>query len=126
MKTSFTMAIYDKENMSKIQMAIEFIKSLPKPVNEGYVLCDSWYSNKKLFAVSKESGYTYIGALRTNRVIYPKGREKLGIKLNHMYEILTEDDVDLKVQGTNPKKNESLGFLIKLTQEFLLKLFLKL
>jgi Transposase DDE domain len=97
----YTMAIYDKENMSKIQMAIEFIKSLPKPVNEGYVLCDSWYSNKKLFAVSKESGYAYIGGLRTNRVIYPKGREKLGIKLNHMCEILTKDDVDLVKVGNN-------------------------
>ncbi|WAG48720.1 IS701 family transposase [Clostridium tagluense] len=97
----YTMAIYDKENMSKIQMAIEFIKSLPQPVNEGYVLCDSWYSNKKLFAVSKDSGYAYIGGLRTNRVIYPKGRGKLGIKLNHMCEILTKDDVDLVKVGNN-------------------------
>ncbi len=91
----YTMTIYDKENMSKIQMAIEFIKSLPIPVNKGYVLCDSWYSNKKLFDVSKDSGYAYIGGLRTNRVIYPKGHEKLGIKLNHMCEILTKDDVEL-------------------------------
>jgi len=113
----YTMAIYDKENMSKIQMAIEFIKSLPQPANKGYILCDSWYSNKKLFAVSKESGYAYIGGLRTNRVVYPKGHERLGIKLNHMCDIL--------MQGTNLKRNESLGFLIKLTLEFLLKPFLK-
>ncbi len=53
------------------------------------------YSNKKLFDVSKDSAYAYIGGLRTNRVIYPKGHEKLGIKLNHMCEIITKDDVDL-------------------------------
>jgi hypothetical protein len=97
----YTMAIYDKENMSKIQMAIEFIKSLPPPITEGYVLCDSWYSNKKLFNVSKEAGYAYIGGLRTNRVIYPIGCERLGIKLNHMSKILTNEDVNLVKVGNN-------------------------
>lgn len=97
----YTMAIYDKDNMSKIQMAIEFIKSLPKPVNEGYVLCDSWYSNKKLFNVSKKAGYAYIGGLRTNRVIYPLGHERLGVKLNRMSKILTKDDVNLVKVGNN-------------------------
>lgn len=63
-------------------MGILIIISLPTPVNKGYVLCDSWYSNKKLFTVSKEVAYTYIGGLRTNRVIYPHGKERLGIKLN--------------------------------------------
>jgi len=97
----YAMEIYDKKSMSKIQMAIEFIKSLPTPVNEGYVLCDSWYSNKKLFDVSKESGYAYIGGLRTNRVIYPLGHERLGIKLNRMSTILTTDDVNLVKVGNN-------------------------
>jgi len=64
-------------------------------------LCDSWYSNKKLFDVSKKAGYTYVGGLRTNRVIYPPGRERLGIKLNRISEILTKDDVDLVKVGTN-------------------------
>lgn len=86
----YTMAIYDKENMSKIQMAIEFIKSLPAPINEGYVLCDSWYSNKKLFDISKKAGYAYIGGLRTNRVIYPSGYERLGIKINRMSKTLRQ------------------------------------
>lgn len=97
----YTMAIYDKENMSKIQMAIEFVKSLPNPVNEGYVLCDSWYSNKKLFNASKKAGYAYIGGLRTNRVIYPPSHTRLGIKLNRMSKILTKDDVSLVKVGNN-------------------------
>ena len=97
----YTMAIYDKENMSKIQMAIKFIELLPPPVNEGYILCDSWYSNKKLFSASKEAGYAYVGGLRTNRVIYPSGHERLGIKLNRMSKILTKDDVNLVKVGNN-------------------------
>ena len=97
----YTMAIYDKENMSKIQMAIKFIESLPPPVSKGYVLCDSWYSNKKLFGVSKEAGYAYVGGLRTNRVIYPPGHERLGIKLNRMTNTLTKDDVSLVKVGSN-------------------------
>lgn len=95
----FTMAVYDKTNMSKIQMAIEVIGSLPKPVNKGYVLCDSWYSNKKLFDISAKSGYTYVGGLRTNRVIFPKGHEKLGIKLHGMNKALTQEDVSLVKVG---------------------------
>lgn len=39
----FAMIIYDKTEMSKIQIAMEIIASLPKPVKKGYVLCDSWY-----------------------------------------------------------------------------------
>lgn len=95
----FTMLLYDKTVMSKIQMAIEVITSLPRPVNKGYVLCDSWYSNKKLFTISEKSGYTYIGGLRTNRVIFPKGHEKLGIKLHGMNKVLTPEDINLVKVG---------------------------
>ena len=65
------------------------------------LLCDSWYSNKKLFGVSKEAGYAYVGGLRTNRVIYPPGHERLGIKLNRMITTLTKDDVSLVKVGNN-------------------------
>jgi len=34
----YSISIYDKKIKSKIQMAIELIKSLPSPINEGYVL----------------------------------------------------------------------------------------
>jgi len=95
----FAMIIYDKTGMSKIQIAMEIIASLPKPVKKGYVLCDSWYSNKKLFTISAKSGYTYIGGLRTNRVIFPKGHEKLGIKLHGMNKTLTQKDVSLVKVG---------------------------
>jgi hypothetical protein len=77
--------------MSKIAIASNIIKSLPSPVNKGYVLCDSWYSCKEIFGASTESGYTYIGAIKTNRVIYPNGHERLGAKLNRYARSLNKE-----------------------------------
>ncbi|MCT4509521.1 MAG: hypothetical protein N4A48_12360 [Tepidibacter sp.] len=81
--------------MSKIAIASSIIKSLPNPVNKGYVLCDSWYSCKEIFDTSTKSGYTYIGAIRTNRVIYPEGYERLGVKLNRYDCSLDKEVFDL-------------------------------
>lgn len=45
-KLPYTIKLYDKSKMSKIKMAESVILSLPKPIYEGYVLSDSWYSSK--------------------------------------------------------------------------------
>jgi hypothetical protein len=44
---------------------------------------------------SVEAGYSYIGALKTNRVIYPKGYERLEIKLHKFATTLKIEDFDL-------------------------------
>ncbi|QPW57264.1 IS701 family transposase [Clostridium botulinum] len=96
----YSIEIYDKSNMSKIDIATKLIKSMPKPVNKGYILCDSWYSCKAIFKASALAGYAYIGAFKTNRVIYPKGHERLGIKLHKFATSLNKDSFDLvKVKG---------------------------
>lgn len=97
----YSISIYDKKIKSKIQMAVELINSLPSPINEGYVLCDSWYSSKKIFNASKKAGFKYVGGLRTNRVIYPTNHERLGIKLNAFGKTLTKEDVDLVKVGNS-------------------------
>lgn len=97
----YSISIYDKKIKSKIQMAIELIKSLPSPVNEGYVLCDSWYSCRKIFNASKKAGFNYVGGLRTNRIIYPTKHERLGIKLNNFGKTLTKEDVNLVKVGNS-------------------------
>lgn len=97
----YAIVIYDKAIMSKIKIATDIIKTLPAPNSKGYVLCDSWYSCKAVFNASKQRGYTYIGALRTNRVIYPKGYISLGIKVNAFAKILTEKDVSLVKAGNH-------------------------
>jgi hypothetical protein len=95
----YSIKIYDKRLMSKIDMAAQLIKSLPAPANTSYVMCDSWYSCKKIFSAAKKAGFEYIGGLRTNRVIYPKGHERLGIKVNAFGKTLTKYDVNLVKVG---------------------------
>ncbi len=91
----YSIDIYDKDIMSKIERTQNLISSLPKPENKGYVLCDSWYSCKAIFNSSVEAGYSYIGALKTNRVIYPEGYKRLGIKLHKFATTLKIEDFDL-------------------------------
>nr|WP_238475987.1 transposase [Clostridium manihotivorum] len=91
----YSIDIYDKDFMSKIELTQKLVESLPKPENKGYVLCDSWYSCKAIFNSSEKAGYSYIGAIKTNRVIYPKGHERLGVKLHKFATTLDIDDFDL-------------------------------
>lgn len=91
----YSIDIYDKKSMSKIKLTQNLISTLPKPENKGYVLCDSWYSCKDIFNASEKAGYSYIGALKTNRVIFPKGHERLGIKLHQFATSLNIKDFDL-------------------------------
>ena len=91
----YSIDIYHKESTSKIELTKNLIASLPKPENKGYVLCDSWYSCKDIFNSSEKAGYSYIGALKTNRVIYPEGHERLGIKLHKFSTSLSINDFDL-------------------------------
>ena len=91
----YSIDIYDKNSMSKIDMAKDLIKTLPKSKNKVYVMCDSWYSCKDIFNSSEKAGYSYIGALKTNRVIFPEGHERLGIKLHQFAKSLNIEDFDL-------------------------------
>jgi hypothetical protein len=50
----YAIVIYDKAIMSKIKIAMDIIKTLPTPVSKGYILCDSWYSCKKIFDASRQ------------------------------------------------------------------------
>nr|WP_236895270.1 hypothetical protein [Clostridium beijerinckii] len=57
-----------------IKITQKLITTLPKPENKDYVLADSC---KDIFNVSEKAGYSYIGALKTNKVIFPYGHERL-------------------------------------------------
>lgn len=91
----YSIDIYDKNSMSKIDLAKSLVESLPKSENKVYVLCDSWYSCKSIFDSSDKPSYSYIGALKTNRVIYPEGHTRLGIKLHKFATSLNIDNFDL-------------------------------
>jgi hypothetical protein len=86
--------LYDKSK-SKIQIAKEAIMSLPYPVDEGYVLTDSWYSCEDLFKAAISKGFHYIGAMKVNRKIYPKGYAAKGIQIQDFVRSLKLSDFDL-------------------------------
>lgn len=58
-------------------------------------MCDSWYSCKDIFNSSEKAGYSYIGALKTNKVLFPEGHERLGVKIHQFATSLSIEDFDL-------------------------------
>lgn len=73
-------------------MVCEIVESLPSPKGAPYVLCDSRFTNKKVIDAHFKKGYHLIGALKTNRVIYPKG---IGIQIKQFSQYIEKNDVHL-------------------------------
>jgi hypothetical protein len=69
---------YEKEKKSKIDMTLDLIASLPVAERESYAMFDSWYTNSKTVNAFRAKNYVVIGALKTNRIIYPNG-ERISI-----------------------------------------------
>lgn len=68
---NYAIVLYDKSR-SKIEIVQSIINELPKPPCAAYFLCDSWYASNKLMEAFAQKGFDTIGALRTNRIIYPQ------------------------------------------------------
>lgn len=62
------------ENGSKIDMAVQLLDSLPKTDARIILQMDSWYTCQKLWDKAIEQKITLIGALKTNRILYPNGK----------------------------------------------------
>jgi len=90
----YSVALYEKESMSKIQMTINVILTLPKAPNKAYVMVDSWYSCKKIIDACLSKGFHFIGALKTNRVIYPQN-SRLSMQVKGFGKTLKKEDVNL-------------------------------
>ena len=67
---NYAIVLYDKAH-SKIEIVQDIIQELPSPPHTAYFLCDSWYASNKLMDAFAQKGFQTIGALRTNRIIYP-------------------------------------------------------
>ncbi|TGY97178.1 hypothetical protein E5329_05730 [Petralouisia muris] len=69
--------LYDKSK-SKIQIVQKIADELPVAPVISYFLCDSWHTSVKVMDSFIRKGFYPIGALKTNRVIYPCGiRQKV-------------------------------------------------
>lgn len=91
----YDIVLYQKHESSKIEIAQKVLKELPFPAYKGYVLADSWYSCEALFNASKARGFQYLGALKSNRKIFPKGHKKDGIKISDFIKTLKQHELDL-------------------------------
>ena len=95
---NYAVILYDKSK-SKIQIVQEIAKELPTAPVISYFLCDSWYTSVKVMDSFIRKGFYTIGALKTNRVIYPCGiRQKVSEFALHLKK--TDQDVSLVTVGS--------------------------
>lgn len=69
---NYAIVMYDKSK-SKIQIVCDIAEELPIAPVPSYFLCDCWYSCTKVMDAFLVKGFYAIGALKTNRVIFPAG-----------------------------------------------------
>ena len=69
---NYAILMYDKSK-SKIKIVQEIADELPVPPVISYFLCDSWYTCGGILDAFLKKGFYTIGALKTNRVLYPCG-----------------------------------------------------
>lgn len=74
---NYAVILYNKTK-SKIKIVQDLAEELPVPPVISYFLCDNWYTSAALMDAFVKKGFYTIGAIRTNRIIYPHGfRQKI-------------------------------------------------
>ena len=61
------------ESGSKIDIAVQLLDTLPETDARVILQMDSWYTCKALWDKALEKNITLIGAMKTNRILYPDG-----------------------------------------------------
>ena len=72
---NYAFVMYNK-SISKIDIVQNITKELPVPPVMSYFLCDCWYVSEKIINTFAQKGFHTIGALKTNRLLYPSGMKK--------------------------------------------------
>ena len=90
---NYAFVMYNK-SISKIDIVQNIAKELPVPPVMSYFLCDCWYVSEKIINTFAQRGFHTIGALKTNRLLYPSGMKK---KLRELAAELsvTQEEFDL-------------------------------
>ena len=68
------------ENGTKINMTLQIIQALPDHAG-AYLLMDSWYTNPSILDACREKDCHLIGAMKTNRILYPDGKRTTAANL---------------------------------------------
>ncbi len=69
----YSLKRYSKENGTKVEMTLDVLQSLPDQAG-AYLLMDSWYTNSDILDECRKKGCHLIGAMKTNRILYPNGQ----------------------------------------------------
>ena len=94
---NYAVILYDKSK-SKIQIVQEIAEELPVAPVVSYFLCDCWYTSAKVMDSFIRKGFYTIGALKTNRILYPCGiRQKVSAFALHLRK--SDSDVSLMTVG---------------------------
>ena len=72
---NYAFVLYNK-TISKVNIVQKIAQELPIPPVVSYFLCDSWYTSEKIINTFAAKGFHTIGALKTNRMLYPCGIKK--------------------------------------------------
>lgn len=72
---NYAIVMYGK-SLSKVKIVQEVASELPIPPAVSYFLCDSWYTCGDIMDAFVKKGFCIIGALKTNRVLYPCGKKQ--------------------------------------------------
>jgi len=73
-KLCYSLERYRKGTRTKVEMARDIIDALTETDARVIAMCDSWYTCADLVNLCTKRKITMIGAIKTNRVIYPEGR----------------------------------------------------
>jgi len=90
---NYTVIMYDKSK-TKIQIAQDIAAELPTVPVVSYLLCDSWYTSVKVINAFQAKGFYTIGAIRTNRLVYPCNIKK---RINEFALFMEQTDCDVRL-----------------------------
>lgn len=95
---NYAIVMYDKSK-SKVKIVQEIAEELPVPPVVPYFLCDNWYPCGDIMDAFIKKGFYSIGALKTNRALYPCGiKQKVSELALHIRK--TDASVSLVTVGS--------------------------
>ena len=97
---NYAFVLYNK-SISKIDIVQNIAKELPEPPGMSYFLCDCWYVSEKIINTFAGRGFHTIGALKTNRMLYPYGIKQ---KLSELAKLLSVTRLDFDLVTVKKQK----------------------
>lgn len=97
---NYAFVMYNK-SISKTGIVQNIAKELPVPPVMSYFLCDCWYVSKEIINAFAAKGFHTIGALKTNRMLYPFGLKK---KLSEFAALLSVSRSDFNLVTVKKQK----------------------